>query len=319
LRPVYTFGRYLRERFGKKVYKVPVSLAGFTCPNIDGTVAIGGCTFCENESFSPNLQKTKPLKKFTLNSFSSHNPLLEYQLASLETQYAKTSAKLSKKFKAEAFIVYFQSFSNTYAPLETLKALYEKALSFDGVVGLSIGTRSDCVSEELLDYLALLAQEKEIWVEFGIQSVFEITLERINRGHGFESIEKAVKACKSRGLKVCGHLIFGLPDESEDMMLESVEKSIALGIDSFKFHPLYVVKNTALANDVKARKFEPISEETFLSVLSKAISILPSGISVQRVCAGVHDDSLVAPNWCKNKHEQMSKARAKLLENGLIY
>jgi uncharacterized protein len=319
LRSVYTFGRYLRGRFGKKVYKVPVSLAGFTCPNIDGTVAIGGCTFCENESFSPNLQKTKPLKKFALNSFSVHNPLLEHQLASLETQYAKTSAKLSKKFKAEAFIVYFQSFSNTYAPLDTLKALYEKALSFDGVVGLSIGTRSDCVSEELLDYLAFLVREKEIWVEFGIQSVFETTLERINRGHDFESVKKAVKMCKERGLKVCGHLIFGLPNEDESMMLESVHESVALGVDSFKFHPLYIVKNTALANDVKAGRFEPIGEDAFLSVLAKAIAMLPPKTSVQRVSAGIHDESLVAPDWCKNKHEQMSQARVKLLENGLVY
>jgi len=314
LRVVNTFGRYLRERFGKKIYKIPVSLPGFTCPNIDGSVAVGGCTFCENESFSPNLQKSKPLKKFTLSSFSTHNPLLDLQLDSLEAQYAKTSVKLAKKFKAEGFIIYFQSFSNTYAPLDTLKALYEKALSFDGVVGLSIGTRSDCIDEKLLDYLAKLAKSYEIWVEFGIQSAFDDTLGKINRGHDFANVKKAVGACKARDLNVCGHLIFGLPGEDEAMMLESLKESISLGIDSFKFHPLYVVKNTALANDVKSGKFEPIGEEEFLTVLAKAVEMLPDGVSIQRVSAGIDDDTLIAPQWCKNKHEQMQNMRKRLLE-----
>lgn len=309
----------MREKFGYKIYKVPISLPGFTCPNIDGSVAIGGCTFCENESFSPNLGKSIQPKKTGLSHFSTHNPFLETQLLTLESQFDKTTIKLTKKFKAEKFLVYFQSFSNTYAPFETLKALYEKALSFENVVGLSIGTRSDCVDEKLLDYLAQLSKKYEIWIEFGIQSAFDDTLAKINRGHNFASIEEAVLACKKRGLKVCGHLIFGLPEEDENMMLESVKKSIDIGIDSFKFHPLYIVKNTALANDVRNGKFSPMSEEKFLAILIKAIKILPENISVQRVSAGVDDETLIAPQWCKIKHSQIKNVRTKLLEEELVY
>ena len=319
MRVVRTFGRYLREKFAKKIYKIPISLPGFTCPNIDGTVGVGGCSFCENESFSPNLNRSIQPKKASLNHFSSHNPYLEMQFLALESQYEKTKTKLTKKFKAEGFLVYFQSFSNTYAPLSTLKALYEKALSLDGAIGLSIGTRSDCIDEKLLDYLAELSSKHEIWIEFGIQSACNETLSKINRGHDFTSIEHAVKACKKRGLNVCGHLIFGLPDENREMMLESVKRSIDLGVDSFKFHPLYVVKNTAMANDIRNGKFTPITEEEFLSVLAESIKMLPNNISVQRVSAGIEDDTLIAPDWCQNKHNQMQNMRKKLLENSLIY
>lgn len=319
MKNVLTFGRYLREKFGIKVYKTPISLPGFTCPNIDGTVAIGGCTFCENESFSPNLSRAIKPKKTTISHFSSHNPFLEVQLMALEAQYKRTKTRLSKKFKAKKFLVYFQSFSNTYAPLETLKELYEKALSLDDVIGLSIGTRSDCVDERLLDYLAELSASHEIWIEFGIQSIFDETLEKINRGHDFASIENSINACKDRGLNVCGHFIFGLPGESQDMMLSGVQRAIGLGVDSFKFHPLYVVKNTAMANDIKNGKLETMSEDEFLNVLTEAILMLPERVSVQRISAGISDDSLISPQWCKIKHAQMKKAREKLSANLLNY
>ena len=180
LKNVLTIGRYFKKKFGEKVYKVPISISGFTCPNIDGTVAKGGCSFCENDSFSPNLQEKKT--KFKLNPNIEHNPFLENQLKQLEMQFIATKKRLENKFKAKKFIVYFQSFTNTYAPLSTLKALYEKALSFDDVIGLSIGTRTDCVTDEILDYLVELSKDKEIWIEFGIQSFFDETLIDINRG-----------------------------------------------------------------------------------------------------------------------------------------
>ncbi len=316
---ILTFGRYLHQKFGKKVYKVPISLPGFTCPNIDGSVTIGGCTFCDNESFSPNLNRSLLPKRETLNQNSTNNPYLQMQLLTLEAQFAKTSTQLANKFKADAFLVYFQSFSNTYAPLETLKALYEKALSFDKAIGLSIGTRSDCISEDIADYLAQLSETHEIWIEFGIQSIYDQTLLKINRGHDFENVKNAIEICKKRGLKICGHLIFGLPGESKEMMLSSVEESIKLGIDSLKFHPAYVVKNTALANDIRSGKYSPISEEDFLDVLVKAIKMLPSDISIQRISAGINDESLIAPTWCGDKNSQMINARNYLLSHGMIY
>ena len=157
MRELNTIGRYWRKKYNEKVYKIPISISGFTCPNIDGTVAKGGCTFCENDSFAPNLTKEKK-SDFKLNPNTIHNPHLGQQLLQLQTQFEQTKNILKNKFGATKFIVYFQSFTNTYAPLETIKALYEKALTFDNVVGLSIGTRTDSITEEILDYL----EEKNI-------------------------------------------------------------------------------------------------------------------------------------------------------------
>ncbi len=317
MKKVYTIGRYFRKKFGEDVYKVPLSIQGFTCPNIDGTVAKGGCTFCLNESFSPNL--AKPSKKFYLNPQSGSNPLLEKQLEQVRIQYAATSRRLASKYGVKKFIAYFQSFTNTYAPLDTLKALYEEALRQPGCIGLSIGTRSDSVTEEILDYLKELSKEKEIWVEYGIQSIYDETLEAINRGHDSANVKEWIHKTRERGLKVCGHVIFGLPNESEAMMLDTVKASIGWGIDSIKIHPLYVVKNTALAVDYLKGKFEPIDEKTYIKLLVESIKLLPPSISVQRVTAGIEDDSLLAPKWCRNKHMQMKHIREALKRAGYIY
>ncbi len=316
---IYTYGTYLHERFGEKVHKVPVSIAGFTCPNIDGTVARGGCTFCENDSFSPSMDKVQPLKGFHLNLSSTENPFLPKQLEQLEKQFEALSARFRREYGATKFLVYFQSFTNTYAPFETLKALYDRALSFDNVVGLSIGTRSDSITEETLDYLAQLAKTKEIWVEYGIQSVYDETLERINRGHDSANVEYWIKKSKAAGLKVCGHLIFGLPGETQKMMLETAKRAYEWGIDSVKYHPLYVVKRTALANEYARGEFIPISEEEYIDTLVKAMLIKPENISVQRITAGIDDDSLVAPQWCRDRNTQVRHINAALKKVGLKY
>jgi radical SAM protein (TIGR01212 family) len=317
LKQVYTIGKYFRDKFGQKVYKIPVSISGFTCPNIDGTVAKGGCTFCENESFSPNLVDKS---KFKLNLNSKENPYLEKQLLQLEVQFNATKDVLKNKFGARKFLVYFQSFTNTYAPLDTLKALYSKALSFDDVVGLSIGTRTDCITDEILDYLEEVSKTKEIWVEYGIQSVYDETLEKINRGHDFENIKKWIKKTKDKNLKVCGHIIFGLPDETKQMMLETTKKTIELGVDSIKFHPMYVVKNTLLTKDYHDGKFIPINEDEYIDVLIESIKMLPENISVSRITAGISDDTLLAPKWCANKSKLINKIKDKLYyKENLIY
>jgi len=319
LNQVYTFGGYLKEKFGCKVYKVPVSISGFTCPNIDGTVAKGGCTFCENDSFSPSLDRVKPLKGFYLNLESPENPYLEKQLLQLEKQFEVLSSRQKREYGAEKFLVYFQSFTNTYAPFETLKALYEKALSFENVVGLSIGTRSDSVTEEVLEYLSKLSEEKEIWIEFGIQSVFDATLERINRGHDSANVREWILKSKAYGLNVCGHLIFGLPGENPEMMLETAKAAYSWGIDSVKYHPLYVVKRTALANEYARGEFTPISEEEYLEVLVEAIAMKPLHVSVQRITAGVDDESLIAPQWCRNRNDQLRTINTALRRIGMKY
>ena len=317
LKEVLTIGRYFKNKFGEKVYKIPISISGFTCPNIDGTKAKGGCSFCENDSFSPNLQEKKT--KFKLNPNIEHNPFLENQLKQLEMQFIATKKRLENKFKAKKFIVYFQSFTNTYAPLSTLKALYEKALSFDDVIGLSIGTRTDCVTDEILDFLYEKSKEKEIWIEYGIQSFFQTTLDKINRADNIENMRYWIKRTKEKGLNVCGHLIYGLPDENQEMMLETFKQTIDLKVDSIKFHPLYVVKNTLLTNEFKKGRFTPISEELYIDTVVKSIINLQQNVSVQRVTAGIDDDTLLSPLWCKNKHQQMKKIRVALEEKGFIY
>lgn len=316
MKHLHTIGRFWKKKHGEKIYKVPISISGFTCPNIDGTVAKGGCSFCENESFSPNLTDKS---KFKLNLKSTQNPYLENQLKQLEMQFIATRDVLQNKFGAKKFIVYFQSFTNTYAPLDTLKALYTKALGFDNVIGLSVGTRTDCITDETLDYLEELNKTKEIWVEYGIQSVYDKTLEKINRGHNFANIQEWIRKTKQRDLLVCGHMIFGLPDETQEMMLHGVDESVKLGIDSIKFHPLYVVKNTLLTNEFLQGRFTPIDEELYIDTLIKAIKILPENVSIARITAGISDSTLLSPAWCNNKHRQMHNIKSALLKEGLIY
>lgn len=316
---IYTYGNYLKDKFGCKVYKVGINISGFTCPNIDGSVAKGGCTFCENDSFSASTGETQELKGFHLNLDSKENPYLEKQLQQLSSQFEAISKRQAKEYGAQKFLVYFQSFTNTYAPFDTLKALYEKALSFDNVVGLSIGTRSDSITDETLDYLAELNKDNEIWVEFGIQSIYDETLKKINRGHDSANVKEWILKAKEKGLNVCGHLIFGLPDETKEMMLETAIQAYNWGIDSVKYHPLYVVKRTALANDFAKGNFTPIREEDYLEVLVESIKIKPKNISVQRVTAGIDDSSLISPEWCRDKNTQIKNINKALKKIGFKY
>ncbi|MGB6019033.1 MAG: TIGR01212 family radical SAM protein, partial [Sulfurimonadaceae bacterium] len=273
----------------------------------------------ENDSFSASTDEVKELKGFYLNLESKENPFLDKQLLQLQMQFDTLSARLRKEYGAQKFLVYFQSFTNTYAPFETLKALYDKALSFDDVVGLSIGTRSDSITQETLDYLAELATKKEIWIEFGIQSIYDKTLDRINRGHDSQNVKEWIHKSKEAGLHVCGHLIFGLPGEDKQMMLETAKEAYAWGIDSVKYHSLYVVKRTALANEYARGEFTPISEEDYLDVLVQALQMKPDNISVQRMTAGINDSSLISPDWCRDKNQQIRNINAALKKVGLKY
>jgi radical SAM protein (TIGR01212 family) len=304
---LYTFGKYLKDRFDTTVFKVPISIPGFTCPNIDGTSARGGCVFCENESFSPNLKKKE---KFTLNLKSLSNPILEKQLKSLETQFNKTIPFLRSRFGAQKFIVYFQSWTNTYAPFDTLKALYEKALSFDDVVGISVGTRTDSITDETLNYLAELSKKTEVWIEYGIQTSNDETLKRINRGHNFQNVVDTISKTKKLGLNVCAHLIYGLPNETREDWEKTFKDTITLNIDSIKFHPMYVTKNTLLAKDYEEGRFIPITEQEYLDILIWSLQHLPKNISIQRMTAGI--DKLLAPKWCANKSKQISNISKEL-------
>ncbi|WP_285818732.1 TIGR01212 family radical SAM protein [Helicobacter bilis] len=328
-----TVGRYFKQRFGEKVRKIPISLSGFTCPNIDGKVAKGGCIYCKNETFSPSLvmkkkqdsniesiQDTKDIAKLKMNFSLTENPLLPTQLRELETQFHYHANFHKNKYGIKKYMVYFQSFTNTYAPFDTLKALYTKALKLSDVVGMSIGTRVDCVDSKLLDFLGEFVKEgKEIWLEYGIQSIYEETLKLTNRGHTMEGVESLFKETRKRGIKVCAHLIYGLPNESIDMMIHSLQTILSYGVDSLKIHPLYVVEGTALARMYKKGEYTPISLEDYGEAIAQSLKLIPPNIVIQRVSAGAHDESLIAPKWCFDKNIQMRYLRDRLKKEGIDY
>ena len=320
MRVVLSVGRYFKKRFGGRVRKIPISLQGFTCPNIDGSLAKGGCIYCDNESFSPSLIKLDKISQVKMNFSLTTNPLLDKQLHQLEEQFYWHSEFHQRKFGVGKYMVYFQSYTNTYAPFDTLKALYDKALSFPNVVGLSIGTRIDCVEDRLLELLGEYVKSgKEIWLEYGIQSVYDKTLELTNRAHSIAGAKEMFKKTRAKGVKVCAHLIYGLPEETPEMMLYSLDCVLEWGINGIKIHPLYVVNGTRLAKLYKEGKYEPITMECFSDLIVESLQRIPADVVVQRISAGAHDDTLLAPKWCFDKNIQMRCLRDKLKAVGIEY
>ncbi|ANV98076.1 TIGR01212 family radical SAM protein [Helicobacter enhydrae] len=321
MREILTLGRYFKKVFGQRVRKIPVSLQGFTCPNIDGRVARGGCIYCCNESFSPSLIKINPLAtRIKMHTDLKENPILDMQVKQLKEQFIWHSDFHKEKFEIQKYMIYLQSYSNTYAPFATLKTLFDEALALPNVVGMSIGTRIDCVSEDILDLLeGYVRAGKEIWLEYGIQSVFPKTLELINRGHGIDGAQDLFAKTRKRGIKVCAHLIYGLPQESEEMMLESLRAVVGWGVDGLKLHPLYVVRNTALAKMFKNGEYTPISLESYANLIVRSLQEIPQDVVMHRMSSGAHDEMLLAPKWCFDKNIQMRYIRERLREVGLEY
>ncbi|PAF52062.1 TIGR01212 family radical SAM protein [Helicobacter sp. 13S00477-4] len=321
MKKILTIGRYFKSKFGQRVRKIPISLEGFTCPNIDGNVAKGGCIYCRNESFSPSIVKisssTMPIQ---MNFKITQNPILDKQIAQLKEQFNWHSQFHKEKFEIRKYMVYFQSYTNTYAPFDTLQQLYKVALSLPNVIGMSIGTRVDCVEDKVLDLLADYVKEgKEIWLEYGIQSVHDETLKATNRGHSTAGMEELFKKTRQRGIKLCAHLIYGLPNETHQMMIHSLQTILKWGIDGLKIHPLYVVEDTHLAKLYKSGNYTPIELNEYADLIVKSLQIIPTDIVIQRVSAGAHDETLLAPKWCFDKNIQMRYLRDKLRTVGIEY
>lgn len=321
MKKILTFGRYFKQTVGEKVRKIPLSIPGFTCPNIDGTLARGGCIFCKNESFSPAMQaKQTPQQSFKLNPQISFNPILDLQLEALNKQFDTQKQFHHDKFKMRKFLAYFQSFTNTYAPLETLKTLYNEVLRRKDVVGISIGTRFDSITLDILDYLAQWVKKgKIVWVEYGVQSIHKSTLDLINRGHDSSELAYWVKEARMRGIKICIHLIYGLPKESDAMIFQSLDEVLRIGLDGLKIHPLYVMEHTALASMYKQGEYEPLSLEHYASLLVESLKRVPSDVVLHRISAGVHSGDLIAPKWCLDKNIQMRYLRDELRKAGIEY
>jgi radical SAM protein (TIGR01212 family) len=284
------FNTYLRNIFGCRVQKITID-AGFSCPNRDGTISTIGCIYC-NVRGSGTGAHAKGL--------------------SVTEQLLQGKRTLSKRYKAKKFIAYFQAFSNTYAPFDRLKSLYEEALEVDDVVGLSIGTRPDCVDESVLELLQGYGKKYLVWIEYGLQSVHDATLAFINRGHDFKCFKKAVAATKNRGIKICAHVILGLPNEKKTDMLETARAVAAMEIDGLKIHLLYIVKGTKLDKLYAAGKYRCLEQQEYVDLVCDFLERIPKNMIIQRLTGDPHPEELVAPMWSKKKMGTMDLIKETL-------
>lgn len=276
-----SFGAYLKKRFGTTVHKVNID-AGFTCPNRDGTVGIGGCIYCNNDSFRPN----------------SCKPTL-----SVREQVANGITYLKKRYKAERFIAYFQPYTNTYASTDELERIYRAALEEPSVIGLAIGTRPDCIDEEKLLLLEDLAKDYFILIEYGLQSIYDKTLRYINRGHDYNAFLKALDMTAGRGIEIGAHIIVGFPTETRDEMLAMAEEVSLMPLRFLKIHQLQIIKDTVLAEIYRKEPFYVFSYQEYLEFLVDFIERLSPEIVIQRLFATAPDDILIAPKWDRNRNE----------------
>jgi hypothetical protein len=282
---INSYGHYLRQRFGCRVSKVNVD-AGFTCPNRDGSKGTGGCIYCNNVSFSP---------RDTLAEIS-----LEDQLASGMT-YHRT------RLKSEKFIVYFQKYTNTYASLEHLADLYQRALAVPDVLGISVGTRPDCLTDEVLELLANIAKRHYVCLELGLQSADNAILKQINRGHSLEDFLNTVERASGRGFDLCAHLIHGFPGEQPQEFLKSADLVNSLsGITSVKLHQLHAVEGTELAAMYRRGEFDPITLEQYVTTAADFLERLAPRISVQRLYGSSPIEIRVAPQWGLKNNQMWS-------------
>ena len=283
---------HYREKFGIKAYKLSLD-GGFTCPNRDGTCGTNGCIFCGGDGSGAFAEKC---------------------CDSIAAQMERAKARVQDKNKGGKYIAYFQSFTNTYAPIDKLRKLYYEAIAPDYVVGLAIGTRPDCLGEDVIGLLGEINGVKPVSVELGLQTVHEETARYIRRGYDTAVYFDAVKRLKDAGIEVVTHIILGLPGETADMMMETTRQAVAAGTDGVKFHMLHVLRGTDLAQDYEAGKFDVFSLEDYGEVLKKCISVLPEHIVIHRITGDGAKKDLIAPLWSGDKKRVLNYLR-RVLEN----
>ncbi len=291
---VNTFGQSMLSKHKQRVHKIAID-ADFTCPNRDGTIGRGGCTFCNNVSFSPNGRKPPPLNQ----------------------QIDCGRKVLIKRTGATKYLAYFQAYTNTYADPHILKKIYDSALSEPDVIGLCIGTRPDCVPSQVLDLLSdYQTQGYEVWLELGLQSSYDKTLERVNRGHDYATYCKAIKAAHSRDLSVCTHLIIGLPGENNSHAKISLLRVLEQGVEGLKLHPLHVVKGTQLANEWRRGEYQPITLKEYINTVADLVALTPKEIIFHRLTGTADKNILLAPEWCSQKWNVLNGITAELYQRG---
>ncbi len=278
-RRYYPLSRFLRERFGGKVYRVTVD-GGFTCPNVDGTAAVGGCVFCDNRSFSPNRRLPR---------------------TSVRAQVERGIKLLDARYGAKQYLAYFQAATNTYAPPAKLERLYNEALEHPRVAGLAIGTRPDCLPEDVLALLERYARDRFVCLEIGLQTIHDRSLAWMNRGHDFACFLDAVKRVQNRSLDICIHVILGLPGESRDDMLATADVLASLPIQGVKIHNLHVVKDTPLETQHAAGQARMLEREEYVGLAADFLERLPSTMVIHRLTGDAPPDYLIAPQWCLDK------------------
>lgn len=290
----YTWNRYLRNEFGKKVYKVALD-AGFDCPNRDGTVAFGGCTFC---------------------SAAGSGDFAGSKVDPIPVQFEKIKAKMENKWKDGLTMAYFQAYTNTHAPLEVLKEKFEAALSCEGVMGLSIATRPDCLPDDVVEYLAELNERTYLWVELGLQTVHEKTANLINRAHDYATYVEGVNKLRKHGIRVVTHIINGLPLEDYDMMMETAREVAKLDVQGIKIHLLHLLKGTPLVKQYEKGMLEFMEKDAYIQLVADQLEIIPPEMIVHRITGDGPIDLMIGPMWSVNKWEVLNGIDAELERRG---
>lgn len=293
-RPYYDFSTFLRGYFDGKVQKISIH-AGFTCPNRDGTKGIGGCTYCNNQTFNPEYcQSGKNVRE----------------------QVADGVDFFSRKYPEMRYLAYFQAYTNTYGELERLKAMYEEALKVDGVVGLVIGTRPDCMPDSLLDYLAELNEQTFLMIEYGIESANDETLVRINRGHDFAAVVDAVHRTHERGILTGGHVILGLPGEDRSEMLRQASLLASLPLDMIKLHQLQLIKGTRMAREYEEHPewFHLYDVDEYIELVIDYIERIPDRVVIERFISQSPRSLLIAPDWGIKNFQFVERLRKRMKE-----
>ncbi len=284
------FNTYLRNHFGCRVQKITVD-AGLACPNRDGTIAVGGCIYCNERGSGPG----------------PHARAL-----TITDQLVRGKKAMWRRYKAKIFLVYFQAFSNTYAPVDMLRQLYQEAIDVPDIVAMAIGTRPDCIDDDKLDLIQEFAAKRMVWMEYGLQSAHDSTLIKINRGHDVACFTKAVKATQNRGIQICAHVILGLPGETAEQVHETARFISDLGIQGVKLHLLYVVKGTRLAALYQQGSYRCLERQAYVDLVCDFLERIPADMDVQRLTSDPHIHELVAPQWPLNKADTLARIHAEL-------
>jgi uncharacterized protein len=288
----FHYNHFLRSVFGQRVQKVSID-AGFTCPNVDGTVALGGCTFCDNRSFSPSRRIPR--------------------LKQIRDQIDDGIRRLQRRYRCERFMAYFQPATNTYAPVERLRAVYDEALQHPQVIAMAIGTRPDSVSDPVLDLLSEYAEKTFLSVEYGLQTIHNRSLDWMNRGHHHEAFVDAMERSRGRGFEICAHVMLGLPGEGRDEMLATAHEVARLELDAVKIHNLYAVENTPLAEQVRSGEVTLMQRDEYIEILVDFLELLPPTMVVERISGEAPTPYFVGPSWCLDKNDVRRALEAEFL------